>query len=261
MTSFAASRHGLTLIVRVAALERAARARRTLMGRYWSVLLPLLEAGVFTLVFGALLGVRGTSAAYLPFAYVGLYAWRVFARGLNVATGALDRWAPALQTFRTAASLVIVGAVAGAWVEGLLGFPLLLAVVFAVEGLPDPGALVAWLPVALLLHMSVTLGLGLLLAALNAFYRDVSIVLGPALVILMFGAPVVYPVTLVPEPYRFAFLANPIAASIECFRAAFLASPAPPAAPLAAATLLALLALVAGLAVMQRHDSRIRELI
>jgi lipopolysaccharide transport system permease protein len=77
----------------------------------------------------------------------------------------------------------------------------------------------------------------------------------------MFGAPVVYPASLVPEPYRFAFLANPIAASVECFRAAFLAASPPPAGPLAAALLLALLVLVAGLHVMQRHDSRIRELI
>ena len=68
------------VVWRLALDERAARLRQTLVGRYWALVLPPLESGAFTLVFTLFLRARVTPAAYLLFVYVGVLAWRAFAR-------------------------------------------------------------------------------------------------------------------------------------------------------------------------------------
>jgi lipopolysaccharide transport system permease protein len=156
---------------------------------------------------------------------------------------------------------VVSAAVAAIVIDGVLALPVLLAVVAVLEGMPGVAALALWLPVGALLHLTFTLGIGLMLALANAFYRDVGIVLAPALAVLMFAAPVVYPPTLVPTGFRTVFLANPISAAIESYRVALLDTPPVAAVPLLAAALISFLLLVCGLVVAKRFDHRIREVL
>jgi lipopolysaccharide transport system permease protein len=241
--------------------ERAARSRRTFLGRYWSVLLPLLESGAFALVFGALLGVRGTSSAYFSFAYVGLFAWRIFARGLVASAGATGRHADLLHTFPVPVGSVIAPSVGAAFLDGLVGVPVLLGAVLLLEGVPELGGLLIWVLLGAALHLLTTLGLGLLVGVVNSFYRDMGIVVTPLLTILMFAAPVVYPAALVPDPWRLPFLANPIAAAIESFRVGLLGTDPPPPLPLALASVIAVAIVGLGWGVARRYDSRVREVL
>lgn len=251
----------LRALVRLALDERAARARRTLLGRYWAILLPLMESGVFWLLFSVLLRLRGTSSSYLAFAYVGVFTWRTFSRGVTAAGGAPARNAPLLHSLSLRVSTLLAATVLGVLIDALLGAPLLLAVVVYFEALPGPVDLVVWLPVALALHLATTLGLALLAGVANAFYRDVGLVLAPGLAMAMFAAPVVYPLRVVPPEYRGIYLANPMAAAIESYRAALLGTEPLSAGPLLAAALVALALLAGGWALARALDGRIRELL
>ena len=261
LTVDAGLRAAVRRFARLALDERAARSRRTYLGRYWSVLLPLLESGAFAVVFGALLGVRGTSSAYFSFAYVGLFAWRIFARGVTAAAGATGRHANLLHTFPISAVAVISPSVGGAFIDGLVGLPVLLGAVLWLEGVPELSGLLVWVALGAVLHWLTTLGLGLLVGVVNSFYRDIGIVLTPLLTVLMFAAPVVYPASLVPDPWRLPFLANPLAAAIESFRAGLLSTEPPPALPLVMAIVIAIGIVAVGLAVARRYDSRLREVL
>ena len=249
------------LLVRLMLDDRAARTRSTLLGPYWAVLLPLVESGLFTLVFAVVVRVGATPGPYLLFVYIGTLAWRTFARGVGAAATSLPRSARLLQQMPVSASVVVTASVAGAMLDGLLGVPLLLAVIAAWRGLPALGAIALWLPVALALQIGVTLGLGYVVATANAFYRDVGLALGPVLNILMFAAPVVYSTSLVPVSLRSLFLANPMAAAIDSYRAALLGAVPVPWASLAAAAAVAALALVVGVAALRSLDPRIREVV
>lgn len=249
------------LLLRLMLDDRAARTRSTLLGPYWAVLLPLVESGLFTLVFAVVVRVGATPGPYLLFVYIGTLAWRTFARGVGAAATSLPRSARLLQQMPVSASVVVTASVAGAMLDGLLGVPLLLAVIAAWRGLPALGAIALWLPVALALQIGVTLGLGYVVATANAFYRDVGLALGPVLNILMFAAPVVYSTSLVPVSLRSLFLANPMAAAIDSYRAALLGAVPVPWASLAAAAAVAALALVVGVAALRSLDPRIREVV
>ena len=251
----------LRLLVRLTLDDRAARTRSTLLGPYWAVLLPLVESGLFTLVFMVVVGVRATPGPYLLFVYVGTLAWRTFARGVGAAATSLPRAARLLQQIPVSANVVVTASVAGAMLDGLLGVPLLVAVIALWRGIPSLGAIVLWLPVALALQISVTLGLGYVVATANAFYRDVGLALGPVLNILMFAAPVVYSTSLVPASLRSLFLANPMAAAIDSYRAGLLGAVPVPWASLAAAAAVGALSLVVGVAALRSLDPRIREVV
>ena len=248
------------LLLRLMLDDRAARTRSTLLGPYWAVLLPLVESGLFTLVFAVVVRV-GAPGPYLLFVYIGTLAWRTFARGVGAAATSLPRAARLLHQMPVSASVVVTASVAGAMLDGLVGVPLLLAVIAAWRGLPSLGTVALWLPVALVLQVSVTLGLGYLLATANAFYRDVGLALGPVLNILMFAAPVVYSTSLVPASLRSSFLANPMAAAIDSYRAALLGAVPVPWASLAAAAVVAALSLVVGVLALRSLDPRIREVV
>jgi len=98
-------------------------------------------------------------------------------------------------------------------------------------------------------------------ATANAFYRDVGLALGPLLNILMFAAPVVYSTSLVPVALRAVFLANPMAAAIDSYRAALLGAVPVPWASLTAAAAVAALSLAVGVAALRSLDPRIREVV
>ena len=75
-------------------------------------------------------------------------------------------------------------------------------------------------PVMIILLALLALGLGMWTSALNVKYRDVGLALPVFIQLWMFVSPVVYPLTLVPERWRFVYSLNPLVGIIEGFRAA-----------------------------------------
>ena len=66
------------------------------------------------------------------------------------------------------------------------------------------------------------LGFGLLFSALTAKYRDIRFLIGFGVRLLMYASPVIFPLSMVPEKYKWIILANPMSAVIESFRYIFL---------------------------------------
>ena len=79
-----------------------------------------------------------------------------------------------------------------------------------------------WLLVAVPLQVALTLGLGLLLASFNVFFRDISQILGMVLTGWFYVTPIVYPYTLVPERYRWVLAVNPLTPLVKLYRHALL---------------------------------------
>lgn len=241
--------------------DRRARTAASALGGWWAVLLPVVEAGAFTLLVAGVFGLR-EPGEYLLFAYVGLLAWRVFARGCVRAASSLLRHGPLLQRHPLPAGTVVGASVGEVLLEGALGLPVLaLALAWLPGAALEPAALAAWLPAGLALHLLALLAAAPILAALNVLYRDVGLALGPALGAAVFLFPIVYDAALVPASIRGLYLANPLAAAIECYRAALLGAAPPPAGSLAAAAAVGAALAVAGWLALRRVDPRLRELV
>jgi lipopolysaccharide transport system permease protein len=86
----------------------------------------------------------------------------------------------------------------------------------------SPNAWVLATPLLLLMMAALGLGLGVIVSALTTRYRDLIIVVGFGVQLLMYATPVIYPLSVLPEPYRSWMALNPIAPVMELFRYAYL---------------------------------------
>jgi lipopolysaccharide transport system permease protein len=96
-------------------------------------------------------------------------------------------------------------------------------VYFYITGAPiSPNLFILLLPVLALQMAILSLGTGILISSMTTKYRDLKFLVGFGVQLWMYVTPVVYPVSVVPERFRFIYLLNPVASIIETFRHSFL---------------------------------------
>ena len=77
-------------------------------------------------------------------------------------------------------------------------------------------------PLLLLMLAALGFGLGMIISALTTRYRDLTVLVGFGVQLLMYATPVIYPLSSIPEEWRFWVGLNPVAPIIELFRHAYL---------------------------------------
>ena len=78
------------------------------------------------------------------------------------------------------------------------------------------------MPFLILQMACLGLGLGFIISSLTAKYRDLNYLIGFFTQLLMYASPIIYPLSIVPEKFKYIILANPITPIIELFRIALL---------------------------------------
>jgi lipopolysaccharide transport system permease protein len=104
------------------------------------------------------------------------------------------------------------------------------------------------------------MGMGLWLAPLNVSYRDVGRIANYALLIGFYVTPVIYPLSVVPERYRWLMSLNPMAGYIATFRSCLYGAPFEPI-PLLASIAFTLVVLVSGAFFFTRLQGRFADVI
>lgn len=192
------------------------RYRQTLLGAVWVMGQPLLTMLIFTLVFNRLARIDSGAIPYTVFVLSGLLPWTFFATGVQGAASSLVGNANLISKVYFPRLLIPAAGVAGSLVDFLVAGVVLAGMLVWHQILPS--ANVMFLPLAILLATAITLGLGLLLAALNVKYRDVRVMIPFVLQLWMFATPVVYPQSLLPEPWKSLAFLNPLVGVVEGFR-------------------------------------------
>lgn len=195
------------------------RYKQTALGVIWVVLQPLLMMLIFTLFFGKLAGIRSDDGVpYALFAYAGLLPWTFFAAAVGMAGNSLVSSSGLITKVYFPRLIVPVAAVGAMLLDLVISF-CVLAALMAYWGVGvGRGALM--LPALVLLVMTLALGTGTLMAALNVKYRDVRIALPFALQVWFFASPIIYPASIVPGGWRWLMALNPMTGIVEGFRVA-----------------------------------------
>jgi lipopolysaccharide transport system permease protein len=201
------------------------RYKQTALGVAWIVLQPVISTVVFTLLFGILLEVPSGGVPYPVFALAGLVPWSYFAGSLTKSSTSLVGSSHLITKVYFPRLIIPLSGVLSGLVDFGVTFLVLVVLLVVYRITPTWGVLL--LPVFLLLAMATALGFGLWLSALNVRYRDVNYLVPFLVQIWMYLTPVVYGVTLIPEPYRWLLALNPMTVVVEGFRWALLGSAAP----------------------------------
>ena len=191
-------------------------------GLAWAFVHPLALLAVYHFVFTTIFRAGNFDGkSFLLFVAVALWPWLAAQEGLQRATVSLANYAGLIRKVAFPHELAVYASIAATLTLQFAGY-LAVLVVLAAFGEPVrfEGLIVA-VPLWLILAIALT-GLALLLAALQVFIRDVEHVLMPALMILMYLTPILYPLTLVPEGVRPWVAANPFGWLVERLRDALL---------------------------------------
>jgi lipopolysaccharide transport system permease protein len=104
-------------------------------------------------------------------------------------------------------------------------------------------------------------GVGSWLAALNVKYRDVRFVIPFLTQLWLFATPVIYPATIVPQPWRTVYALNPMAGVVEGFRWALVGAGSFPGRSVAVSAGVSLALLAAGVLYFHRTEDRIADVV
>lgn len=208
------------LVLHLALRDIRLRYSQTVLGVLWAVLQPLLQALVFSVALGRLVGVPADGAPYGVFVFAGLLPWQLCSAAISRATANVvtNR---GLITRVAFPRLVIPASAALAALADLLVNTVLLLAYLAVTGLA-PGRSLLLLPAAVTAALLASVGAAAWLSALNVRYRDVTHVVPFLLQLGTFASPIVYPLSLVPADWRTLYALNPLVVVVESFRASLL---------------------------------------
>jgi ABC-type polysaccharide/polyol phosphate export permease len=195
-----------SLIWNLVVKELKLRYRGSVLGFFWSFLNPLLLMAVYALVFSVYL--RINMKHYAIFMFCGLLPWIWFSasllEGVNSIVGRGDLITKAFFPPQILPLITLFSNL----INFLLSLPILFIFLWASHVLP--GWPLLTLPVILLAQLFFTLGMVLALSALNVHFRDLTHILGNLLTLWFFVSPIIYPLSQVPERYRFLIDFNPM---------------------------------------------------
>lgn len=219
----------LLLLVRFTEREILSRFAGSAFGLIWALANPLLLLAIYAFVFGQLFKTRMgdlSADSYIVFLAIALWPWMMFADGVLRAMQSVQANAPLVKKVAFPHLLLVLAAVNSVFLVHLAGYIAILAILAATGStLHLAGVPSALLAIATLYLLAV--GAGAFLAALQTLLRDVEQVVAPALMMLQFLTPVLYPVSIIPDAYRHWFTWNPLTGVMQRLRDGFLLGATP----------------------------------
>jgi len=236
------------------------RYKQTVVGIAWVILQPLFAMLIFNLFFGRLANMPSDGLPYPIFTYTALVPWIFFANGLGKASDSLINSVALVKKVYFPRLIIPLSAVLSSMVDFGFTFLVLLVLLPFFSIVPGPELLL--MPLFVLLTCITCLGVGLWLSALNALYRDVRYVVPFLIQIWLFASPVVYPSSLLQEPWRSLYGINPMAGVIEGFRWAMLGSKVNiPGYILLISAVIAVVVFITGLIFFARIEKKIADVL
>lgn len=195
------------------------RYKQTMLGFTWALIQPLVSVLVFTIIFGRLAKMDTNGVPYPLFNYLAMVPWSYFSSSFSAATISLVGNAMISKVFFPRI-LIPLAPILGNLVDFSISLGLVLGFLIYYKVMPGPNLI--FLPLLIVILFLFVSGLSSLLSAMAIQFRDIKFGLPFLTQILMYGAPVVWSATKVPEAYRTLYGLYPMAGVIEGFRACFI---------------------------------------
>jgi lipopolysaccharide transport system permease protein len=244
------------LLVQMTKRDLMLRYKQTIMGFGWAVFMPLMNTVIFSVIF-VRVAPLDTGMPYPLFSYTGLMAWNLFASSLRFAVNSLTANTNLVTKVYFPREIFPFSAVVVSFVDFAVSSVILVGMMIYWRVAPGPAIL--FLPVVLAVHLMFTLGVSLLLAMGNLFFRDIKYVFEVVLMLWMFASSVLYPVSMVGGRLAVILQFNPMTSVIDAYRSVILLNQLPPAGPFALASALAALTLGMGWVWFHRTEFRFAE--
>ena len=191
------------------------RYKGSVLGFLWTFINPLLQLGVYTLVFSVILD-TGIEKYYL-FLFIGLVPWMFFSTCLTGGANCIFAQQDMVKKIYFPREVLPLSYVISQFVNMLLIF-IVIFLVIILSGTGISITSVVYLPVIMLLEFIMALGMTMLSSAFTVYFRDLEYILGIISMVWMYVTPVIYSIETVPENIKPIFNLNPMTPIIGAYR-------------------------------------------
>ena len=202
--------------------------KQTILGPLWFFIQPIFTTIVFTFVFGSLAGIPTDGLPPVLFYLAGITLWNYFSDSLTKTSdtfianqGIFGKvYFPRLvvRLSVTITGLIKMGIQFGVFIIVYIYY-------MSIGASIAPNKYAFLLPVLILILASLSLGFGIIISSMTTKYRDLKFLMAFAIQLLMYGTPIIYPLSIMKENYKeylWVIQANPLTAVIETFKYGFL---------------------------------------
>jgi len=235
------------------------RYKQTALGAAWAIIQPFFSMVIFSLFFGKLAKMPSDGIPYPIFAYTALVPWTFFANGLSQSSNSLVDSANLIRKVYFPRLTIPIANVLSGLVDFGLAFIVLIGLMLYYGVVPS--ARMVFLPAFLLLALVTALAVGLWLSVLNVEYRDVRYTLPFLTQFWMFATPIVYPSSLLKEPWRTVYGLNPMVGVVEGFRWALLGTKNSPGPMIAVSAVASVALLIGGAFYFRRMEKTFADVV
>ncbi|HLY27930.1 MAG TPA: ABC transporter permease [Aggregatilineales bacterium] len=197
------------------------RYQQSILGGLWAIAQPAATAIIFSIIFTYFVPVNTGGVPYVVFSFVAMVPWTLHASSIADMVESIVGNMNLVTKIYFPREVLPVSALFARAFDFLVAFAIIVPLIayyrmhIAISG---------WLilPAVLLTQMALALGVGLIGAALNVFYRDIRPIFTLGLQLWFYASPVIYPVSSVPDRLRPFYLLNPMVGVVEAYRAVLL---------------------------------------
>jgi lipopolysaccharide transport system permease protein len=199
--------------------------KQTILGPLWFFLQPIITAITFTVIFGNLAKISTDGLPQILFYMCGITLWNYFADTL---TKTADTFSSNVNIFGKVyfpRMIVPLSVVVSNLIKLAIQFLLFLGIwiYYLIQtDLIHPNKMLVLIPFLIILIGFMALSFGIIISSLTTKYRDLKFLVTFGIQLMMYASPIVYPLSIVPEKYKWIIVANPVTSIIETFKYAFL---------------------------------------
>jgi ABC-2 type transport system permease protein len=209
-------RHSLWLLTR---RGLSVRYSTSALGYLWSILDPLVMSAIYWFVFTKIFDRTVGAQPYIVFLLAALLPWMWFTGAVSDCTRAYLREAKLIRSTKLPRTIWVNSLVLSKGIEFLASIPVLA--VFAIITQAPVHWQVVFFPLGILLQALLLMGLGLIVAPLVVFFRDLERAVKLILRFLFYASPIIYSLGDVPSGLAPIMAFNPLAGIFSLYRAAF----------------------------------------
>jgi lipopolysaccharide transport system permease protein len=198
--------------------------KQTVLGPLWFFIQPLLTTLMFLLVFGRIAKIPTGGVPPVLFYMGGITLWNYFSECLRLTSDTFVKNSALFGKVYFPRIVTPLSIVASNLVKFVIQFVLFLSVFlyyYFTDKNINPNITLFYLPAYILIIAVLALGFGLIISALTTKYRDLTFLIQFGVQLWMYATPVIYPITQIPEKYRWAIMANPVSSVVENFKYSF----------------------------------------
>lgn len=198
--------------------------KQTILGPLWFFIQPLLTTIIFTIIFGNIAQLSTDGAPKIIFYMAGITLWNYFSNCLTAVAGVFSANASIFGKVYFPRLIMPLTVVISNLMKFGVQFLLFLCFViyFVLNDQIHPNFYILFLPFIILLMALLAMGIGLILTAMTAKYKDLNQLISFGVQLYMYVTPVIYPSSSVSENYQWLVTLNPLVSLFDYMRYAFL---------------------------------------